>query len=134
MAPPVEVYRKPRTVFVGGFVGNPPMNFLKLPVNAGEVRLGALTLTPPSRVNGSVVLGVRPEDLELSEGGFGFRVQVAEPLGPHILLTGEAEGQHMRVAIPPDRAVRAGETVMLRPKPAHIAWMDAESGLALEGE
>src|SRR5271155_5733080 len=25
MAPPVEVYRKPRTVFVGGFVGNPPM-------------------------------------------------------------------------------------------------------------
>jgi multiple sugar transport system ATP-binding protein len=134
MAPPVEVYRKPRTVFVGGFVGNPPMNFLKLPVNAGEVRLGALTMTPPNRVNGSVVLGVRPEDLELAECGFGFRVQVAEPLGPHILLTGEAEGQRMRVAIPPDRAVRAGETVMLRPKLAHIAWMDAESGLALEGE
>src|ERR1700722_897190 len=114
MAPPVEVYRKPRTVFVGGFVGNPPMNFLKLPVNAGEVRLGALTMTPPNRVNGSVVLGVRPEDLELAEGGFGFRVQVAEPLGPHILLTGEAEGQHIGVAISPDRAVRAGETAMMR--------------------
>ena len=54
-------------------------------------------------------------------------------MGPHMLLTGEAEGQRMRVAIPPDRAVRAGETVMLRPKLAHIAWMDAESGLALEG-
>ena len=133
MAPPVEVYRKPRTVFVGGFVGNPPMNFLKLPVSGGEVRLGALTLTPPNGANGSVVLGVRPEDLELADGGFSFRVQVAEPLGPHILLTGEAEGQRMRVAIPPDRAVRAGETVMLRPRPSHIAWMDAESGLALEG-
>ena len=60
MAPPVEVYRKPRTVFVGGFVGNPPMNFLKLPVSGGEVRLGALTLTPPNGANGSVVLGVRP--------------------------------------------------------------------------
>jgi multiple sugar transport system ATP-binding protein len=79
------------------------------------------------------MLGIRPEDLALAgaEAGFGFRVQVAEPLGPHILATGEAAGQMMRVAIPPDHAVRAGETLRLRPDPARIAWMDPQSGLAL---
>ena len=112
MAPPVEIYRHPRTMFVGGFIGNPPMNFLRA---AGERRRGAAgraDADAAGRRNGAVMLGIRPEDLELAEGGFGFRVQVAEPLGPHILLTGEAEGQGMRVAIPPDHAVRAGETVI----------------------
>ena len=35
---------------------------------------------------------MRPEDLVAADSGFGFRVSVVEPLGPHILLTGEAEG------------------------------------------
>jgi multiple sugar transport system ATP-binding protein len=133
IAPPVEVYRHPRTVFVGGFVGNPPMNFLRLAVTDGSVRLGELALPAPPGGNGAVMLGIRPEDLALAgaEEGFGFRVQVIEPLGPHILATGEAAGQMMRVAIPPDHAVRAGESLRLRPDPARIAWMDPESGRAL---
>ena len=38
----------PATRFVGGFVGSPPMNFLPLQVAAGQARLGALALTPPT--------------------------------------------------------------------------------------
>ncbi len=81
------------------------------------VRLGTLTLTPPAEVSGPVMLGIRPEDLEVAENGvgFAFRVHVPEPLGPHMLLTGDAEGQSMRVAVAPDRVVQPGETVMLRP-------------------
>ncbi len=44
-----------------------------------------------------------------AESGIAFRVHVVEPLGPHMLLTGEAEGQSLRVLVPPDMAVRAGE-------------------------
>ncbi len=133
IAPPVEVYRHPRTVFVGGFVGNPPMNFLRLAVTGGAVQLGTLALPAPAGRDGAVMLGIRPEDLALvgPEDGFGFRVQVAEPLGPHILATGEAAGQMMRVAIPPDHPVRPGESLHLRPDPARIAWMDPDSGWAL---
>ncbi len=136
MAPPLEVYRHPRSMFVGGFIGNPPMNFLRLSVQDGVVRLGTLTLKAPRGAGSSVMLGVRPEDLELTEGGdgFPFRVQVPEPLGSHVLLTGQADGQNLRVAIPPDRTVGAGETVTLRPNPERIGWMDPATGLALEGK
>ena len=131
-AVPTEVYRRPRSMFVGGFVGSPPMNFLRLPVQQGVVRLGSLELRPPAAVDGTVVLGVRPEDLAPGENGFGFRVQVVEPLGSHLLLTGRAEEQPLRVVVPPDTAVHAGETIALRPDLAHIAWMHPETGEALE--
>ncbi len=131
-APPTEVYRRPRTIFVGGFVGNPPMNFLRLPVQNGAVQLGALSLRPPTGANGAVMLGIRPEDLALSDQGLPFRVQVIEPLGPHLLLTGDTEGQRMRVLVPPDTAVSSGRTITLRPDESHLAWMHPDTGLALD--
>lgn len=131
---PLDIYRQPKSAFVGGFIGNPPMNFLRLPVSDNVVRLGNLTLNPPACVNGIVMLGMRPEDLEVAEtgAGFAFRVHVPEPLGPHILLTGDVEGQSLRVAVAPDRVIQAGDVVMLRPNPARLAWMDPNTGLALE--
>jgi multiple sugar transport system ATP-binding protein len=132
-AAPPEVYRRPGNMFVGGFVGSPPMNFLRLPVRDGAVHLGPLRLRPPADVDGTVVLGVRPEDLTLAEDGISFRVRVVEPLGPHLLLTGETEGQPMRVVVPPDTIVRAGDIIALRPDVGHLAWMHPETGLALAG-
>jgi multiple sugar transport system ATP-binding protein len=132
-AVPTEVYRRPASMFVGGFVGSPPMNFLRLPVRDGLVQLGSFELRPPSGSDGTVVLGVRPEDLAPAlEDGFGFRVQVVEPLGSHLLLTGTAEGQALRVVVPPDTLVRVGETISLRPDVSHIAWMHPETGEALQ--
>ena len=131
-AEPTEVYRRPRTMFVGGFVGSPPMNFLRLPVHDGSVRLGDLALHAPSGADGVVLLGIRPEDLVLADQGLAFRVDVVEPLGPHLLLTGETGGQRMRVLVPPDTVVRAGSAITLRPDESHLAWMHSETGLALE--
>jgi multiple sugar transport system ATP-binding protein len=131
---PLEIYRQPKSIFVGGFIGNPPMNFLRLAVSDRVVRLGTLTLNPPAGVSGPVMLGIRPEDLEVAEtgAGFAFRVHVPEPLGPHILLTGDMEGQSMRVAVTPDRTVQPGDVVMLRPNTARLSWMNPDTGLALE--
>ncbi len=131
---PLEIYRQPKSIFVGGFIGNPPMNFLRLPVSGSVVRLGTLILNPPAGINGPVMLGIRPEDLEVAEtgAGFAFRVHVPEPLGPHILLTGDVEGQSMRVAVAPDRVMQPGDVVMLRPNTARLSWMNPDTGLALE--
>jgi multiple sugar transport system ATP-binding protein len=134
IGPAAEVYAYPATTFVGGFVGSPPMNFLKLPVENGRVRLGALTLASPTGSEGQIVLGVRPEDLEQTVGaeGFPFTVRVAEPLGPHIMLTGETVGQQVRVVVPPETPVRVGATIHLRPRYDRIVWMDPASGAAIE--
>jgi multiple sugar transport system ATP-binding protein len=131
---PLEIYRQPKSMFVGGFIGNPPMNFLRLPVSDSAVRLGTLILRPPAGVSGPVMLGIRPEDLEVAEtgAGFAFRVHVPEPLGPYILLTGDVEGQSLRVAVVPDQVVQPGDVVMLRPNTARLSWMSPDTGLALE--
>src|SRR5580700_7125288 len=101
---PAEVYALPATTFVGGFVGSPPTNFLTLPVTNRQVQLGALSLASPAGSTGRIVLGVRPEDLQPTAAaeGFPFVVRVAEPLGSHIMLTGESAGQRVRVIVPPE--------------------------------
>jgi multiple sugar transport system ATP-binding protein len=128
------IYHHPRTRFVGGFVGSPPMNFLTLPVAQGRVALGALSLPTPAGA-GEVVLGLRAEDLQpaTEQDGFAFTLRVTEPLGSHLLLTGTAAGQLMRVVVPfTHGALPAPGTVLhLRPDPDRLNWMDPATGVAL---
>ena len=109
---PGEIYHTPATRFVGGFVGAPPMNFLRLP---GEDRL----------------LGIRPEEIDIVSEGIAFRVAVVEPLGAQTLLTGSVEGQMVRIALMGEYAILAGTRLHIRPRPDRIRWMDAATGAAL---
>ena len=133
VGPPAEVYASPATTFVGGFVGSPPMNFLTLPVENGCIRLGALTIVSPAATGGQIVLGIRPEDLAPVDAaeGFPFMLRVAEPLGSHIMLTGETGGQHVRVVVPPETPVHIGVMMYLNPRRDRIVWMDPASGTAV---
>jgi multiple sugar transport system ATP-binding protein len=109
------------------------MNFLILPVANGRVQLGALTLASPKGSDGQIVLGVRPEDLQPAHAaeGFPFTLRVAEPLGPHITLTGEALGQQIRVVVPQETPLRLGATLHLRPRNDRIVWMNPTTGAAI---
>ncbi len=131
---PAELYRYPRSTFVGGFVGSPPMNFLRLPLADGVVRLGGLHLTPPAGAPETVVLGIRAEDLDSSgaDDGFAFEVRVSEPMGSHTLVTGQTEGQPMRVIVDAATRPEPGAVLHLAPRVGHIAWMDAATGVTLE--
>jgi multiple sugar transport system ATP-binding protein len=131
--PPAELYRRPASTFVGGFVGSPPMNFLTLPAIDGRVRLGALTFSVPTAA-ATVVMGIRGEDLPITDAakGLSFLVRVIEPMGSHTLLTGTVEGQMVRVMAPSDRRPAAGEVLQLCPTADRISWMDAATGAALE--
>ncbi|MBL8702798.1 MAG: ABC transporter ATP-binding protein [Alphaproteobacteria bacterium] len=130
-APPMEIYRRPATTFVGGFVGNPPMNFIKRSATGRSVRLGALALPAPR--DGALLMGIRPEDVAVSDAahGFPFDVTVVEPLGAQTLLTGRVDGDTIRVAAPPEVEARAGTRLHLRPLDGRVRWMDPESGKAL---
>jgi multiple sugar transport system ATP-binding protein len=112
------------------FIGSPPMNFIKVRTNGGRaVKLGSLALEAPR--DGEVVLGIRGEDLDTAESGLPLAVQVIEPLGPHLLLTGTHDSQIMRVVAPTQLAVRSGDVVQLRPRPGTVRWFDPTSGQAL---
>ncbi|AEG33409.1 Glycerol-3-phosphate-transporting ATPase [Thermus thermophilus SG0.5JP17-16] len=130
---PTEIYHAPADTFVGGFIGNPPMNFLRAGALGGKVVLEGFAV--PSPVEGEVLLGVRPEDLRVSkeqaEGAFRARVLVVEPLGPHLQLTLEREGETFRALVDPDFSVAFGEEVWVRPNPGRVRLFHPKTGKAL---
>src|SRR5690606_10383588 len=98
---PDELYDQPQTLFIAGFVGNPPMNFLEAEVvrSNGDLRATAQDLQVPvdrargekAAGRGPVIVGIRPEDVKLSrepqpDAGRG-EVYVVEPLGRDDLVT-----------------------------------------------
>ena len=105
----MEVYNHPANLFVAGFIGSPPMNFLKGTLRAAGtavefvedntlgkpavIELGPqLSLKAQGRLDRPVVFGIRPEDVAEATPAANprqiveFNVGVAEPLGPETYL------------------------------------------------
>jgi multiple sugar transport system ATP-binding protein len=133
IGPPLSVYATPATRFVGGFIGNPPMNFVKVTAERSVVRLGTIALPCPV-AEGPVELGLRGEDAALAaslDGAIPFHVRVVEPMGSHILLTGSILGQPARIVVPPTATVEPGASVGLSVDPRRLTWIDPETGKAI---
>jgi multiple sugar transport system ATP-binding protein len=130
---PTTIYSRPATKFVGGFVGSPPMNFVKAQAASGNAQIGAVVLKAP--VDGPILLGFRGEDARLTEPGSGlpFRVKVAEPMGSHLLLTGHVGDDLARIVAPPTTRIEAGATLGLSLDPDRIVWIDPETGRSHPG-
>src|SRR4029077_8639253 len=87
---PSQIYNDPRTLFVAGFIGSPPMNLID-----GEVKDGVFTGRGGLRVEGfnhanvaRAVLGVRPEDIHVV-GAKDPGINLAAPIYS-VELTGES--------------------------------------------
>lgn len=131
-ASPVEIYRDPAARFVGSFIGNPPMNFIKANrQDSGRWRVAGLDLYGPSHGASSLEFAIRPEDLTIGEGGFIATARVVEPLGAHTLVTCEVDGKPFRAVLDSDLKVAPGDVLTLIPKSDRIRWFDPETQLAV---
>jgi multiple sugar transport system ATP-binding protein len=129
---PSALYDRPADVFVGSFIGSPPMNFLRCKARNGTAFSDAFEVQGPGNMDGKdLLLGIRPENIRIGEGPLRGRVMVVEPLGSHALLTVQVGSESMKVVAPADTAVRADEELRLAPEPHKIRWMDAATGRAL---
>ncbi|MHC4713382.1 MAG: ABC transporter ATP-binding protein [Planctomycetota bacterium] len=113
VAPPLVVYDYPRNMFVAGFIGTPPMNFLRgsLASENGDtyftregmkVKLpGDLAARVSGHVGAEVVFGIRPENIQVKgqstlsedENVVASRVNVVEPLGDDMIVYLNAGGR-----------------------------------------
>ncbi|HEX9627600.1 MAG TPA: sn-glycerol-3-phosphate import ATP-binding protein UgpC [Acidiferrobacterales bacterium] len=135
---PMELYARPATVFVAGFIGSPAMNFLP-----GRLEGGAVTLAGGARlpVNGSaasaggdVTLGIRPEHVELNPSGAPLRlkVELIEHLGAESLIYGKLEGGgELTVRIDAEKEVAIGSTLALGVTTRHLHLFDRAGGARL---
>lgn len=71
IAPPEELYEKPNNMFVAGFIGSPPMNFVKARLDGRKIRTADFELDVPEQLlpqyeayqGKEVIFGIRPEDI-----------------------------------------------------------------------
>ena len=137
---PMDIYERPATKFVGGFIGSPPMNFLAASVSENSVMVGGSVLASrPGSVGplpASCTVGIRPEHLMIDNaesGGLRATIEMIEPLGPETLLYArllDAPAELLTLRADRRSVVETGQTVSLRPDPAHLRFF-RESGEAL---
>jgi multiple sugar transport system ATP-binding protein len=144
---PSTIYDMPANQFIGGFIGNPPMNFMAGQVQRENgnvtVRIGDFDLTPADAMlpilrsydGAPIVVGIRAENMETLDQPAGdalkVRVLVVEPLGSQNLLTVEIGEDIVKVATHPTFEVDPGMDVWLRFPADKIRWVDRDSGRVL---
>ncbi|MBO0743699.1 MAG: ABC transporter ATP-binding protein [Candidatus Dormibacteraeota bacterium] len=143
-AAPMEIYSRPANLFVAGFMGSPPMNFLngRLTRNGDGLRFEAKGLSQPvgpaqeaaidGRGERPVVLGIRPEDVKMSlapSPGFDpAKVFVEEPMGADVLVTLEVGDDLVKARVEAPFSAGTGNPVQVRLQPERLYFFDAESG------
>ncbi len=131
---PEEVYVRPATTFVAGFIGSPPMNLLKGQADGTCFTVGADTLPMPGAAprSGELILGLRPEHAELhvitsepASAGWPLKVEMVEMLGAERLVYARLGESLFTVRIdatltPPS----VGDRVNVQMKAEHLHWFD----------
>jgi multiple sugar transport system ATP-binding protein len=136
---PMELYHRPGTRFVAGFIGQPGMNFLPATIEAisedGIVArladgslISAEVESGGAGVGDSVEVGIRPDDLDLGEGNGGFKVsvRVVERLGATTIVYGSTtDGAPICAALGGLTPIAARDSIELSVDAASVHVFDA---------
>lgn len=151
LSTPMELYERPGNLFVASFIGDPPMNLVRMEYRnqEGTPQLANADLTVPlpgaaraglEQASGrEVVLGVRPEDVQLSltpvDGMPAGEVLMLEPLGRDTLVDVRVGQQPIRALVPGGATVNIGDRVWLQWDPNRLHVFDArtEARLPING-
>ena len=143
---PLDVYARPATRFVAGFLGSPGMNFVDASLEHGAsgwraTAKGALEVPLDEAAFGAalvpgrrVVLGVRPHDVAIvgegeGEGHASLEVAIVEALGAESHAHGEIAGAPFVARTAARAGVRKGERVRVALRDVHL--FDPEDGRSL---
>jgi multiple sugar transport system ATP-binding protein len=144
---PLEIYQRPRNLFVANFIGTPPMNFLKARLDregTAAVASGfTLTLPPavrpaPGEDGREIVLGIRPENVvDAGEGGRGptatlpLDVEFVEPLGDEVIVHGRVGEEVLLCKLGPHRVPQAGSRLEVAIELEKVHVFDAGTELRM---
>ncbi len=147
---PQEVFHQPTSMYVAGFVGEPPMNFLDCQAEQknGTYQLSykgyamplpedAAALAQRQAIPRDVVVGIRPFYIDVA-GERSARhttpaeVFVVEPMGDTTVISVNAEDTRLQIVVDPDTAASSGDRLWLALAPAHILLFDKQTGARLQ--
>ncbi|MBO0904846.1 ABC transporter ATP-binding protein [Jiella sonneratiae] len=132
---PLELYERPVNRFVAEFIGSPSINLVPATVDGRNLRLPAGAITLPANVSGgSVIAGVRPEDLRpAADGPIAGTVRLVEHLGAetYVLFGDEDRDLSLCWRVGGTPAVEAGDPIRLTTDPSRIHLFHPETGARL---
>jgi len=149
-----EIYNQPANLFVAGFMGSQPMNFIKgtleagaeglwVTVQEGEAEGLKIPLADPdpawnARAGGAVILGLRPErirpvrDGDETANGISWSLQrmvdVVEPTGADTMVFFALGGETVSARARPQDGVVAGQAIRFRFGMRGACLFDPKSG------
>ena len=123
-----ELYNRPVNLFVAGFIGSPPMNFIDVSLQQLEeqflLKNVDITIEISSKIgkfiqshsrNNEIVLGIRPEDIKIDhKKGEEAEIYVVEPMGMQVLVTVKLGNLQIKVLTTPPFTKKMGGKVKLR--------------------
>jgi multiple sugar transport system ATP-binding protein len=146
---PLELYHRPRNIFVAGFIGSPKMNFIKATASAGKA--GKIDVTLPGggnvsvdsqgakvKANQPVTLGIRPEHMIVggkSDGELRGTLRLAEYLGSETMFYASLpDGSDISVKADGLATAKPGATVVfgIPSKACHL--FDAGGAAIINGD
>jgi multiple sugar transport system ATP-binding protein len=144
---PLNIYRKPANVFVAGFMGSPPMNFLSVQVDSngnlhGEnlhqlISINELAINQIGR-DRTFTLGFRPEDLQpttAENAHLEGTVELVEALGSETIVLLKLANSEIRARVSADISVeyhwQIGDHSFWRFELNKLYAFDADSGITL---
>ena len=130
---PLELYDRPANRFVAGFIGSPAMNFLSARVGGAGISISSaadfsLPVKTKLEANREVILGIRPEHLEIADDGFEAEVIVIEPTGSETQLYARVGGQEIAAVFRERHEFAPGQRIRLRPMAECVHLFDPSSG------
>ncbi|MGK2934059.1 MAG: ABC transporter ATP-binding protein [Gemmatimonadaceae bacterium] len=143
---PLNLYEQPKNRFVAGFIGNPAMNFATGTVAGGDeprfiAEGGVWEMALPRRLasrlgstsGGTVIMGVRPEDVAVVQGErngstIEARFDLAESLGNEVFVYASAGEQDIVARVPPQQMPPLGSPITLAMDMEKAHFFDPASG------
>ena len=136
---PLDLYNKPRNMFVAGFIGSPKMNFIPAKLisndeNKTEIEFLGSKYKINQKLsqfseNQNITFGVRPENIHLShDENFNWESKafVVEKLGSSTFLYLESQNEPIVVECSGDNTIKAGENVRVNFDFEKISVFDKE--------
>jgi multiple sugar transport system ATP-binding protein len=143
---PMELYNRPATVFVAGFIGTPPMNLIAASVCDSGARLAASSFSLPvppelravTHLGQRVVVGVRPENFAARKrdqagatAAVVAEVELAERLGSEVIVHARVGDEMIVARLGPENDTAPGEKLDLVIELEALHLFDLETGKRL---
>jgi multiple sugar transport system ATP-binding protein len=117
---PLDLFERPASLFVAGFLGSPRMNFVPITLADGAVVLadGTRLLLPGTSAKGPAMLGIRPQHVALASGTLaagharvGATVELVQPTGTRLHVTLPLGGTNIIAELDANDVSTPGERV-----------------------